>query len=260
MWDYFNKAYIITIPTSDKTRIINHLDEIELTNYEIKVFKPAKRLINDDGGCKTLWEIMNHTNQPCSETGLNLTNNHITIIRECFELENLDRIIIMEDDFIFDMDLLKHKLKHFTTWLETHSWDIFYFGQCPWPVPIAYNVSKYIIRSFYPLLAHCYAINRSGMKKILEWYNPGMKCHADTLLLKSPTIKYSSFPSICHQVTDPALFKLGMDKLKTPLSCRQCIYLLEILSVLLPILIIIIIIRFVYKYLFKKKKMINKNY
>lgn len=254
MWKYFNKAYIITIPTSDKTRIINHMDQLKFTNFEIKVFQPAERIINDDGGVKSLVDIMNHINKPCSDTALNLTRNHIKIIKDCFESKELDRIIVMEDDFIFDMDSLNEKIKRITGWLEKHDWDIFYFGQCPWPVPIAYNVSRDIVRSFYPLLSHCYAINRSGMEKIIEWYKPNeMKYHADTMLLKSPTVKYSAFPSICHQVTDPTLFKIALEKMKLPLTCRQCIYMLELLSVLLPIIILIIITLYVCMY-FRKKK------
>ena len=113
LWSYFSKIIIITIPNSDQNRIKKQLKFIGMDNYEIRVFKPAKKTSNNCGGKNSisLKQLLKH--EVCDTTCQNIANNHFTIIQEAFD-NNYENILIMEDDVIFqsitDHNYLKQSL------------------------------------------------------------------------------------------------------------------------------------------------------
>lgn len=237
-WNYFNKIIIITIPTSDKIRIKKQLEFIGIDNYEIKVFQPAQKIINN-GNCRTsLLQLLKH--QVCDTTCKNIATNHFSIIQEAFD-NNYENILIMEDDIIFQ-SITDSQLFKTISWLSSHDWDIFYFGYCPWPKLFSIPVCSNIVRLFSPLTTICYALSHTGIKNIITAKKYYHGEHIDKFYSDHNFKKFALFPSIAFQHKAPGLYNVAMDKLGVYIPFDYLTKSFEIISILVPIILILIII------------------
>lgn len=246
LWTFFNKIVIITIPNSKRIEEVKkNLSTIGIQNYVIREFKPAKKTIND-GGKKvdTLYDIYKHN--ICDETCKNIASNHLKLIQEAYD-ENAENILILEDDAIFERISINRLLK-VISWLTRNDWDMFYFGYCPWPILASLPVNQNIVKIFSPYCTHCYAINKSGINKLVKNFNNYKNEHIDYWYSKQKNIsKYAIFPAISFQSNDPALFKKAVQKIGVDISFTTISKLLEVVSIIIPIFIVFIIIYIFYK-------------
>ena len=242
LWTFFNNINIITVAGSTRIpQLRENLESIGIFHYKLREFKAAKKTINN--GCENLTfsQILKH--EQCDETCQNIAQNHLTLIREAYE-QNSNNILIMEDDALFS-GITPSKLLSIISWLRDNEWDIFYFGYCPWPTLFTLPVTKNIVKVFSPLTAHCYVVNKSGIQKILQLGYDG--CHIDKFYAKSNLLKYACFPSVSFQSTDPALYKKAISKLGINMSFKTLSQSFEVISLVVPIAIIFIIIFIIYK-------------
>jgi len=247
LWSYFSKIIIITIPNSDQNRIKNQLKFIGMDNYEIRVFKPAKKTSNNCGGKNSisLKQLLKH--EVCDTTCQNIANNHFTIIQEAFD-NNYENILIMEDDVIFQ-SITDRQLFKTISWLSSHNWDIFYFGYCPWPILFSIPVYSNILKVFTPLLGHCYALSNKGIKKIMKTKKYYRYEHIDKFYATHNFRKFALFPCIAFQKSAPGLYDIAMDKLGVDIPFDYLTKSFEILSLLTPMLLLMIIIFIIYKFI-----------
>ena len=245
LWNYFSKIFIITIPDSDKERIKKQLNFIGITNYEIKVFTPAVKTVNNSGGINniTLKQVLCHN--VCDNTCQNIAQNHFSIITEAYQ-QNYENILILEDDIIFQ-SITNNQLFKTISWLSSHKWDIFYFGYCPWPKLFAIPVSSNILRVFSPLTTICYALSNQGIKNIIKKKKYYRREHIDKFYASHNFKKFALFPCIAFQKSAPSLYNIAMDKLGVDIPFDYLTKSFEIISLLIPIIILLIIIFIIYK-------------
>jgi len=240
LWTFFN-IIIITIPGSKRIPILkNNLHKLGIINYEIREFKSAKKIINDGGqNVGTIYDIYKHN--ICDETCQNIATNHLKLIKEAYE-KNWDNILILEDDALFD-NISPKRLFNVISWLTRNPWDMFYFGYCPWPILATIPINQNIVKVFSPYCAHCYDINKSGIRKLMNNLKNYNKEHIDYWYTKQKNIlKYAIFPAINFQSEDPALFRKATKKIGINISFKSVSKLLEILSIIIPIFIVFFII------------------
>lgn len=247
IWEYFARIYVISIPESPrKDQIHANFASMGITNYEIVDFTPAAKTVNDGSEVDlSLFQILSHA--VCDSTCQNITRNHLALIQRAAELD-LDNVLIFEDDAVFDLPADESKLHRVQTWLQANPWDMFYFGYCLYPRPIASTITSDIIQVYSPYLAHSYAINRSGIRYIMEHKDLFSNQHVDKVYAQLPLRKYGIWKSICFQSTDPALFTTAMRKLGWNSSLRAWSDTMDTISInyqllfaLLPICILLVI-------------------
>ena len=246
LWTFFNKIFIITIPNSQRIlQLKDNLRKTNINNYNIVEFAPAKKMINDGGNdVQTISEIYNHN--ICDDTCQNIAQNHIKLIKEAYK-KKFDNILILEDHALFDK-ISPSRLFSVISWLTKNKWDMFYFGYCPWPIPVSIPITRHIVRVFYPYCTHCYALNRSGIVKIIKNLHTYNNEHIDNWYSKQKYItKYAIFPAINFQSSDPALFKKAIQKIGVNISFKNISKILEVFSLILPLFIIFIVIFMLYK-------------
>jgi hypothetical protein len=242
MWSYFQRINVLSIPGVDHTRLNKNFRACGIT-YTLREFNPAKKTVND-GTNVNMGDILSHNH--CDETCVNICQNQLTLINDAYN-DGLENILIFEDDASFDIPFDKEKLARIITWLSSNEWDLFYFGQCPWPLPLALPVTRDIVRSFSPLTAHSYSLSRKGMHKFLTYMKDREYTHLDRLLRDSPLQKYSSFLSMCFQDKDPGLYRKAQEKFPLPMSFRTVTTLLEWISVIIPLVVITAIVITLYR-------------
>jgi GR25 family glycosyltransferase involved in LPS biosynthesis len=133
-------------------------------------------------------------------------HSHIEVIKNAFN-KGYKNILIFEDDVVpthlFGNEIVI-KIKDF---FRLQDWDVFYFGMLPLSYdiydPIAFfqapYVSKHIVK-FNPLNTHAYALNRSGMSKILSTYSTFIgNEHYDIFLSKLHMKSYCVVPILFSQ-------------------------------------------------------------
>lgn len=246
LWTFFSKIVIITIPNSKRVEEVKkNLHMIGITNYEIREFKSAKKIINDGGEkVDTLYEIYKHN--ICDETCKNIASNHLKLIQEAYD-KNLENILILEDDAIFEKISAKRLFK-VISWLTRNKWDMFYFGYCPWPILASVPITQNILKIFSPYCTHCYVINKSGISKLVNNLKNYRGEHIDYWYSKQKNmLKYAIFPAISFQSGDPALFKKAVQKIGVNISFTSVSKLLEVLSLIIPLFIIFLVIFVLYK-------------
>ena len=124
--------------------------------------------------------------------------HHIDIIKKAYANPLKKRILIFEDDARFNMPFNFKKIKKVLNWLEKNDQcEILYFGSLAF---LSYPVNSYILKTHKPYLIHCYCLNRSGMKKILDTVDCEKGCVMDVQFSNIPGLeKYSVYPSINNQ-------------------------------------------------------------
>jgi hypothetical protein len=242
-WDNLN-IHIITIPSTDTERIKNELSTQNISNYNIHTFQPAEKTINGGSDDLKLIDIISH--KKCDSTCQNLTKNHINIILEEYEKKS-KFVTIFEDDFEFDT-ISSSKSSSIQKFIDNNNWDIFYFGFAPWPVLFSIPICMHIIKPITPLLAHAYILSRSGMEKVLKYYNKNANIHIDKLFVKAKLYAYAPFPSFIHQKDPPALYIKSFKKMGISSFNHKTVFrVTEYISLILFFIVIIILIVIIYK-------------
>ena len=263
-WDYCDSIKVITIKTSDRiNNLKKNLNKIGLENkYEYFYGE----LINNTDNLSDRKDIKINDilqNKICDKACISLAKNHLKIIKESYDL-NHNNVLIMEDDARFNTPVNKKKIKKIFNWLKNNEnkWDIFYFGYAPWPIILSRVESESIVELYHPLLSHAYIINRKGMEKILKVrYND---INYDNFLAKSNLKKYGAFPAICYQEFEPKASKYlnkfkYFSKIKN-LTCYNTHYkILEYLSVIFPFIILIVFLIIIILIIIKILKNKNNN-
>jgi len=242
IWSYFDKWYVITLVDRDVSKLEKNLRRSRLKNYEVLRYVPAKKTENVPAKASILELIMHST---CDETGKNITQNHLTTIQKAYD-NGYKNVVILEDDAEFQLPIDMGKVKNMCGWLSKSEWEIFYMGHCPWPIPLSRLKNLDIVQPYTALLAHCYALSRKGMHKILRYARTmkktGKWLQPDKLFQVVPLVKYASFPSISYQNKPPAIFKEIFRRLNWELPYNKIFYVLEIWAIVLPVIILLLII------------------
>lgn len=291
-WDYFDQIYVISIPQSNQTQIKHNLAKGGVGNFDLVIFEPARKIYNSPilrntmfphlyGPILSVYDIFSMLST-CDSTCKNIIQNHLDIIKMAYK-KNYKTILIFEDDVVFDKTFSPKLIKRAVKWLDTHSWDVFYFGYCQWPYLISLPVSRNIVKVYSPSYGqHAYALNRSGMKKILDYTERELdvKVTIDILMgnplpylkpLKSniaidqligkiiPNLKkYALFPSISFQNTDPAMHKNAFKMLPFYISFKTFSKGVEVISVVLPWIVILFGFLLLINFFYKKKTFFKK--
>lgn len=211
---------------------------------------------NDGTTTSSFWNILNHNT--IDKISIDIFNNHISIIKNAWEDETIDTILILEDDAVF-RNWNQEKWNKVEYWLKEHkdSWDIFYLGYCNWPKLWSVFLTSSIIKVKSPLTAHGYILNRRGMFKILKTLEKNPHCskmHIDKFFIKIPRFeKLSIFPMVCYQEKCPGLYLKACDKMNVRVLFSTCCQWNEWISILIPILTLFFIC-FLIIFLFQKMK------
>ena len=207
LWNYFDDISVIAIPCTNRDNIKQNLKFIQ--NYNIRIFQPANKIINNGAHDISLIDILQHGK--CDSTCQNITGNHLSLIETSYN-NGKKNILIFEDDIIFEENI---NLTSVFNWLKHNEWDVFFFGYCQWPYPLSYFVDHNIVNLTSPMGTMCYAVSRKGMEKIINYKNNEMVKikHIDRLIGRDIILnKYGVFPSICFQAKEPALYKKALTK------------------------------------------------
>lgn len=238
MWLYFKSIKVITITGKDTSTLKESFQKAGIANYDIRVFVPSPGKKNSGADDLSTMDIIRHTH--CDEKCKNIRNSHMTVIREAYD-SGAANVLVFEDDADFDFPFDYSRLKEIVEWLQANEWDAFFFGNCPWP-PVSFPVSKGIVRVMYPMLAHAYAMTRSGMEKFFQTANDNPELQIDKLFAIASMKKYAAYPSFCFQNIDPALYTRAAENLHLPFEFRTVCTFIERLAVILPIILGILII------------------
>ena len=220
IWDFFDEINVITIPqhTSRINKMKINFKKVKLYKYTINTFETSSKITNDvKNSGKTLLSLFLHNSG--DETSVNIMLNHLSIIKRAY-YNNKKYIMIMENDAEFVYPLPFSNLYSTIEWLKNNKWDIFYFGYCSTNIRIK-RITPVITQISSPLLAHCYALSRSGMKKILvnayKYKHLQIDKFYSLLFPKSLGI----YPIINYQSIEPAIYKRIKKQLKLniPFNC-----------------------------------------
>lgn len=252
MWDFFDKIYVVSIPSSKrKKELALNFQRVGIKNYEIIDFVPSSKVIND-GGEKDLSVLDIFCHNFCDSTCENITKNHLSLIQFANKL-NLNNILIFEDDAVFETPIDNAKLNRVKEWLSTNEWDMFYFGFCLYPIPLVLPTnSTDVVKLCTPYLAHSYALNRSAIKYISNNIHLFRGKHIDGVYANLDLKKYGIWKSVCFQSSDPALFKRAMDKIGMDFDLKGISKFLENVSIAVPTIIIFVLLFLMYKFYGKK--------
>lgn len=256
MWDYFDKIYVITVKGSKRIQLIKkHFTEIGLMPYtEICEFNKIKNCnqANNGGEINSLVDMAS-LNLNCDATCKSIANNHLFLVKTAY-LNGFKNVLIFEDDAEFELPFPTEKIKRVINWLKTHDyWDIFYFGYLSWPRVWATFVSYNVTSISSPICGHSYALNRSGMKKIIQHIDPTN--HFDIAISKISIKKYGVFPQVCFQSIDPAYYRLFQKKTGLKISFKTMCKIMEKISVVIPFLVLTIVL---YTVLYITRKIKNR--
>ena len=197
VWDFFDSVQIIT--THHSKRLEPLLENLKNSSFNLEniVINKSLRQPTDYTKKCDMFKIGFVKDESCCDKACqSCNNNHFRVIQNCYNT-NQQYILILEDDARFKLPLNKDKINKAIQWLKkNNNWDIFYFGSLPF---LSYPINTFIMRSYSPFLAHCYCLNRKGMKKILD-AKSSPNYHYDVKLTHISNLqKYVLFPSICHQ-------------------------------------------------------------
>ncbi len=212
MWSLFDSVEVITVPGSDRMAGLKEnlkaalfdMEDVTINTFERVKKKTPKSysmfsvpFVKDDSCC----------DEVCKDAG----RHHVEIIKKNYADPKKKRILIFEDDARFDMPFNSKKIKKILGWLkENDQCDILYFGSLPF---LSYPVNSYILKTYKPYLIHCYCLNRSGMKKILDAVDCEKGSVMDVQFANIPTLeKYSVYPSINNQESPGDYAKSALSK------------------------------------------------
>lgn len=246
MWKFFEGFYVLTGGNEErKQRILKNLGQVGISPVFFSPPQAAKK--NNASEKSTWWQNFTLTME-CDETCQNIAQNHIKMIQNAYDLGN-QAALFFEDDAEFILPLPKKKIENAIKWLSSNmkEWDIFYFGYCQYPIPFSIFKTKDIVSVTRPLGFHCYALNRSGMEKIMSM---GTNDHIDLAVSRNPDIKkLALFPSISFQSVDPAIFR----EMYLPVGFSSVSVCMEFVSVLMPLFLLLVALYVIWWFYQRKK-------
>ena len=243
LWDYFEDINIITLENSKRLpKLLHNLKKSYFDLDKVNILIEKKKFLGENTGddCSLNKLIFNPDETCCNNVCKDIGNRHYKIIKKAYD-ENKNNVMIFEDDaeFIDNIDI--NKINRVINFLKNNNWDLFYFGYMCYP-PIGHKVNKDIIKLKYPLLAHCYCINRQAMKYILDninWNNV-----IDVELRNISLIKYGVWPCLNYQEAPNTYINLKLSKI---LNFNKTVYLFNNIAYynyhIIIILILIIYIK-----------------
>jgi hypothetical protein len=213
-WQFFDRAVCITIdPASQRVRELQqNFQAVGLVHCELlhvpRCVQSSNVGLNED---TTIVDIMRHGHRTFGHLARDLVNHHVNAVRRLYDA-GCARALIFEDDARFDVRRTRSQLSKTIQWLQAHDWDIFNFGAIAFPCPVCVPVGKFVAVARRPLLAHAYALSRSGMERLLTYWhvNGGPDMHADKLLATALSPYHVAHPPICFQSVKPALFRQAL--------------------------------------------------
>jgi hypothetical protein len=252
VWAYFDNWYIITLSDTDTKDIEKNLKRAGVCKYEILRYKSANKRDNAPINA-SLCDLLMHTT--CDETGVNIFENHISTIKKAYGDKKNRNIVILEDDARFELPIDKNKIVRVSKWLKKNYWELFFFGHCPWPIPISVFHTVDIVQPYNALLGHCYVLTRVGMYKILKSVESvgysrvftRAPSQIDFFLSNTDLYKYALYPSISYQNKSPAIYRKISEKIGICLPYNKIFFIFESIAVILPVIILIIILYIIYK-------------
>jgi hypothetical protein len=238
LWNYFDSIEVITTNKSD--RLPDLLDNLKKSYFNldnIRINKSDRKGTDNLKKCNMFKIPFVKDESCCDDACKSCNDSHIKIIKRCYE-EGKENILIFEDDARFNLPIDIDKVMRVINWLQvSDNWEIFYFGSIP---ILSYPINSFIMRSYKPYLAHCYSLNRKGMKKILE-NNELYNYHYDVKISNMSNLKkYVIFPSINNQVVAPGDYNRSSVSKFIPFK-GMTILIEYLFFLLIPILIIIYI-------------------
>lgn len=248
MLNLIDMIYVLKLKKNDATKLEKNVREI-FPNIKIKFYEVDGISNKNEGNInQSLFEIIKHNT--INEVALDITKNHIEIIKEAYN-NNYNNILFLEEDVIFENPSQK-KMENVDIWLTNNKkWDIFYLGYCNWPVMCSFFITSNIIKVTNPLLTHAYILNKQGIEKILNFTENGkknMNMHIDKLFIKIPNFnKYAVYPLLAYQEKNAALFTKACDKLNLNLSMKTICKISQYISLLFPIIFIFLLVFILYK-------------
>lgn len=246
IWDYFEDINIITLKKSKRLpSLIENLKNsyFDLTKVNVNV-KPKKFFGENTGDdcsfCKLLFDI---DEKCCNKICKDIGNRHYNIIKRAYD-SGKNNVMIFEDDAEFINNLDKNKIKNCIDFLKNNEWDMFFWGYFSLP-PIGNRLNNDIIKLKYPLLAHCYCVNRPAMKYILD--NMNLNNIVDVEYRNFKLKKYGSWPCLNYQEV-PNTYK----KYNSYLKFNKIVNVFNIFTfynydILKLLVILFLIIKFYYK-------------
>lgn len=257
MWDFIDKTYVLSLETAkDKQSIISaHLQDLKIP-FELVTF-PAIQA-NVENSCQaiecSIWDLMclNVTDDVSND----IAKNHLILVAKAFK-ENWKTVMILEDDALFDRPMDLFKLQRIAEWIRFHPFDVFYFGYCPWPIPVTFMETPDVVRIVSPYASHAYVLSRTGMEKIMRHLMDNhldashLNMHYDKFLATIPGLqKFGIFPMINFQSADPALYRRCFQKMfhgHLYVSFRWMIRSLEMVAVALPIISVFVMCHLIFR-------------
>lgn len=211
VWDYFEDINVITIENSKRLpKLIENLKQSYFDMDKVNILVEKKKFFGENTAekCSLNKLIFNIDESCCNNICRDIGNRHYKIIKNAYE-NNKKNVMIFEDDAQFIDNINKEKIISCIEFLKNNTWDIFYFGYMSFP-PIGKNINKDIIQLNYPLLAHCYVVNKQAMKYMLD--NINWNNMTDVEYRKINLKKYGIWPCLNYQETPHAYEHLNFDK------------------------------------------------
>ena len=239
MWSLFDSVEVITVP--DSTRLPKLLENLESSHFNMKyvTINTFERVKTNEKKNYSIFKVpFVKDNSCCDNICEDTGKHHLDIIKKKYKNPLINRILILEDDARFELPLNTKKIKKILNWLKHNKeWDILYFGSLPF---LAYPVNNYILKTYKPYLIHCYCVNRSGMKKILQHcrYEGGSVMDVQFANI-SKLEKYAVYPSINNQESPGDYAK---SKISKYVKFRRITFIVENLFYLFITIFLILII------------------
>jgi len=147
IWSFFDEIYCINLYSrEDRYNICKKF--FESYHIPVKFYRTHKHLVNGEQGC---------------------FESHINIIQKAYN-NNSKNVLIFEDDIQITSEFTPQNVNKCIEFMKNNTWDIFNFGATP--DIVHYTANKTNIEKIYRLhcyYAHCYAVNREYMSKILNY-------------------------------------------------------------------------------------------
>jgi len=212
MWSFFDSIQCITVDTASKRvkQLKQNLKENGVNNYKLIKFERASDKTLRNKKSASFIGILQHGEETFGQIASSLFINHVSIIADSYA-RGFRNVLILEDDARFNLKMTQRYLPCIINKLEALDWKIVNFGAMDFPCPFRMPFSDGLAIAPTPLLAHCYALSRSGMACVLRSLKP--KMHIDKLYSNMFPVYFVANPPICFQSEAPGLFEQAIEKM-----------------------------------------------
>jgi hypothetical protein len=266
-----SQIYILSLPIFPKRteRILQHLrddchfPESQITFHQGSVRNniTTTRRNSAENNEISILDCLTINENLMDDVSDNIFENHVGMIRKAYETSSKSSwVLFLEDDARFDKEVFSNtqacSIKEF---MDSHKDKpaVLLLGVFPYFKPFGMPITTYyhphILRHHtMTLCAHSYFLTRKAMERILQYTemreqnrlpkNFPRRIHFDMLFYYLNLDVYSSFPMVCFQNKDPAIYQRF--QVMVPLfdffSFRKISQIVLYLSILLPILFLLI--------------------